>query len=376
MSAICPRLVSRQDGLDVFPDGPNWSVNCAGCGAAPPEGGRHSHHCPLCPSTYFCGREKCPGIKSFESHEAWHGENDQGNDGQAADRQHQQENYRKIAEQQARSAEKSGSEYSRLLADATRHLAEGNNRPAEAAFRKAIALDPRQPSAYFNLGALCSNEDRSVDAAHNFLDAATRFSEGCADWASSTALAFDHLLSPECNEVAKPEWWNDESLKARSKTVARVAGAESGYQCRLNGHLMRMNVLSGQIPGWKLGPRSAEDLSEAATHAGLAAQLFFARESAQATSVALELLKMSADLFRKAADREVIEAKIKAKVEAKTKIEAGAKAVVRAEAETKANLAADALLAEEAAEAVAATISAPAKGRGRSKGKGKSSGKP
>ena len=363
---------------DVFPDGPNWSVNCAGCGAAPPEGGRHSKRCSLCPSTYFCGREKCPG---FVRHEAWHSENEE-NDGQLADRKENsscQQANRKIAEQQARSAEKTGSEYMRLLADATRNLAEENNRPAEAAFRKAIALNPRQPSAYFNLGILCSNERRSVDAAHNFLDASTRFSEGSADWASSTAMAFDHLLSPECKEVAKPEWWNDESLKALSKTVARVAGAESGYQCRLNGHLMRMNVLSGQIPGWKLGPRSAEDLSEAATHAGLAAQLFFPRESAQATSFALELLKTSADLFHKAADREVIEAKIKvaqagakAKTKAKTK---AAEAVVRAEAETKANLAADALLAEEAAEAVAAATSAPSKGKGWSKGKGKRSGK-
>ena len=255
-------------------------------------------------------------------------------------------------------------------------LPRGTTAQPKRPFATPSPSSPRQPSAYYNLGVLCSNEDRSVDAAHNFLDAATRFSEGCADWASSTALAFDHLISPECNEVAKPEWWNDESLKARSKTVARVACAESGYQCRLNGHLMRMNVLSGQIPGWKLGPRSAEDLSEAATHAGLAAQLFFPRESAQATSFALELLKTSADLFRKAADREVIEAKIKAKVEAKAKIEEGAKAVVRAEAETKAHLAANALLAEEAAEAVAVATSAPAKGKGRSKGKSKSSGKP
>ena len=361
---------------EVFPDGPNWSVNCAGCGAAPPKGSpRHSKCCSLCPSTYFCGREKCPG---FERHEAWHSENEE-NDGQLADRKENsscQQANRKIAEQQARSAEKSGSEYMRLLADATRNLAEENNRPAEAAFRKAIALNPRQPSAYFNLGILCSNERRSVDAAHNFLDASTRFSEGSADWASSTAMAFDHLLSPECKEVAKPEWWNDESLKALSKTVARVAGAESGHQCRLNGHLMRVKVLSGQIPGWQLGPRSAADFNEAATHAGMAAQLFLARESVQETSFALDLLKTSADLFHKAADRDVIEAKIKAKVEAKTKIEAGAKAVVRAEAETKANLAAHALLAEEAAEAVAVATSAPSKGKGRSKGKSKSSGKP
>ena len=362
---------------DVFPDGPNWSVNCAGCGAAPPEGGRHSKRCSLCPSTYFCGREKCPG---FVRHEAWHSENEE-NDGQLADRKENsscQQANRKIAEQQARSAEKSGSEYMRLLADATRNLAEENNRPAEAAFRKAIALDPDKPSAYFNLGSICNNEGRSTEAAHNFLHAATLLSEESVEWADSIALAFSHLLSPECcnsNEVAKPEWWNDESLKALSKTVARVAGAEGGYQCRINSRLMRMQVLSGHYPAWKLGPRSAADLNEAATHAGFAAQLCLPREPGRAVS----LLKAAADLFHKAADREVIEAKIKvaqAGVKANTKAKTkAAEAVVRAEAETKANLAADALLAEEAAEAVAAATNAPSKGKGWSKGKGKRSGK-
>ena len=358
---------------DVFRG--NFSLNCMGCGAAPPEGGRHSKCCPLCSSTYFCGREECPG-KPFERHEAWHAENEE-NDGQVADPKHQQAN-RKVAEQQARAAKKSGSEYMRLLADAARHMAEENNRPAEAAFRKAIALDPDKPSAYFNLGSICSNEGRSTEAAHNFLHAATLFSEESVEWADSIAIAFNHLLSPECcnsNDVAKPEWWNDESLKALSKTVARVAGAEGGYQCRINSRLMRMQVLSGHFSAWKVGPRSAADLNEAATNAGFAAQLCLSREP----GLAVSLLKAAADLFHKAADREVIEAKIKvaqAGVKANTKAKTkAAEAVVRAEAETKANLAADALLAEEAAEAVAAATNAPSKGKGWSKGKGKRSGK-
>ena len=311
-------------------------------------------------------------------------ENDDGPAARNAAGTHQQQENRscqqanrKVSERLARDADKSGSELTRLLSDAARYLAEDNPRPAEDTFRKCIALEPGHPSAYFNLGAICSNENRSVDAAHNFLDAATRFSEECVEWATSIALAFHHLLSPSCNEVAKPEWWNDESLKALSETVARVTGAKDGHdQSRLYGHLMRMKVLSGQHPGWQLGPRSAADLNEAAKHGGLAAQMSLARECAEDTGFALELLKISSDLFRKAADRDVIEAKIKAKVEAKAKIEEGAKAVVRAEAETKAHLAANALLAEEAAEAVAVATSAPAKGKGRSKGKSKSSGKP
>ena len=74
---------------NVFPNGPNWSLNCAGCGAAPPEGGFHSFECAVCPSTYFCGT-RCPGIP-FEKHEAWHAQNDQENDGEAADRMQQQQ---------------------------------------------------------------------------------------------------------------------------------------------------------------------------------------------------------------------------------------------------------------------------------------------
>ena len=57
-------------------------------------------------------------------------------------------------------------------------MVEENSRPAEAAFRKAIALDPDKPFAYFNLGSICSNEGRSVEAAHNFLHAATIFFGG------------------------------------------------------------------------------------------------------------------------------------------------------------------------------------------------------
>ena len=42
-------------------------------------------------------------------------------------------------------------------------------------------------------------------------------------WAEATADAFDMLKQEECAEVAKPEWWNDEGLKALSATVVRAA---------------------------------------------------------------------------------------------------------------------------------------------------------
>ena len=313
---------------------------------------------------------------------------------------------RNVAEQQARFAQKSGSEYDRVLAEATRHLAEGRCQPAEAAFRKAIALNPAQPSAYYNLGCIYMiGMGRVAEAAPNFVRAAALHLEGSVEWAGYISTAFDALARPACSEVAKPEWWNDEDLMALSKAVTRVQTCETGaaadraanlQEWRVQGHLMRLKVLSGEFHlGWQVGPRSAADLNEAATHAGMAAELSLRSESSESSEMASSLLRAAASLFHKAADMGVIEADAEAAeaaaqadreaAEAAAKAdteaaEAATQAVVRAEAETKANAAAEALLAEEEAEAVAlaAASSAPSKGKakGKPKGKGKSSGKP
>ena len=70
-----------------------------------------------------------------------------------------------------------------------------------------------------------------------------------------------------CAEVAKPEWWNDEGLKALSARVVRAAPDE------LVSNRMRAIVLSGQHGAWEAGPRSAAELREAATHYERAAAL-------------------------------------------------------------------------------------------------------
>ena len=44
-----------------------------------------------------------------------------------------------------------------------------------------------------------------------------RLQVGPKGWAQATAWAFLMLAQDECNEVAKPEWWNDEELKARCR---------------------------------------------------------------------------------------------------------------------------------------------------------------
>ena len=61
-------------------------------------------------------------------------------------------------------------------------------------------------------------------------------------------------------EVAKPEWWNDEGLKALSARVVRAAPDGVGT------NMMRGKVLSGKTEAWEAGPRSAAELMEAATH--------------------------------------------------------------------------------------------------------------
>ena len=65
----------------------------------------------------------------------------------------------------------------------------------------------------------------------------------------------------ECGEAAKPEWWDDESLKALS---ARVVEAAPTY---VKANRMRAVVLDGRAGGsWKVGPRSSAELKEAAAH--------------------------------------------------------------------------------------------------------------
>ena len=90
---------------------------------------------------------------------------------------------------------------------------------------------------------------------------------GSVDWAMATAAAFNMLIQEVCAEVAKPEWWNDEGLKALSASVVRAA---PDY---LDAHRMRAVVLRGVRGAWEVGPRSAAELREAATHWERAAAL-------------------------------------------------------------------------------------------------------
>jgi len=84
---------------------------------------------------------------------------------------------------------------------------------------------------------------------------------GSEGWAEVTALAFG-MLQEVCEDLAKPEWWNDEGLKALSARVVRAAPDDSGT------NRMRAMVLCGMGGArlWALGPRSAAEYKEAAVH--------------------------------------------------------------------------------------------------------------
>ena len=99
-----------------------------------------------------------------------------------------------------------------------------------------------------------------MEAAQRYLEAKERRQVGSEGWAKATAKAFEKLTLEECDEVAKPEWWTDEGLKALSARVLRAAPNEkSAIQ-------MRAYVLSGVSGAWEAGPRSAAELKEAATY--------------------------------------------------------------------------------------------------------------
>ena len=98
-----------------------------------------------------------------------------------------------------------------------------------------------------------------MEAAQRFLEAKERYPVGLESWAEATAWAVCMLAREVCAEVAKPEWWNDEGLRALSARVVRAAPDDGPA------NQMRAAVLTGQCGAWEAGPRSAE-LKEAATH--------------------------------------------------------------------------------------------------------------
>ena len=150
-----------------------------------------------------------------------------------------------------------------------RYASADDERRAARAFREAIAMRPDDPAAYLGLGSALSNSGHVVEAAQRFLEAKERFPVGSEEWARATAWAFGMLVQEECAEVAKPEWWSDEGLKALSVRVVRAARDD------VEANRMRALVLRGyKDSGWEAMPRSAAELREAASSFDRAAALY------------------------------------------------------------------------------------------------------
>ena len=154
------------------------------------------------------------------------------------------------------------------MAEGLRYLSKADWRRGSRSCREAIALRPDEPLAYYNLGVALNNSGHCVEAAQRFLEAKERFPAGSKSWAQAIAMAFNLLTQEACAEVAKPEGWNDEGLKALSARVVTAAPDEEIAR------EMRAEVLAGQCSTWKAGPRSAAELREAATHFDRAAALY------------------------------------------------------------------------------------------------------
>ena len=250
------------------------SLACFGCGRLPSEmgDGREKHPvCPVCrklkvPTTYWCC-VNCPGNPgAWTKHTRYH-KRVKRHQREMEDGGEWQQRQREAAEVGAHIAAELGDAYAELLAEGGRYASQHDHRRAARAFREAIALEPDEPEAHFDLGAALNNSAHYVEAAQWLLEARERSPAGSEMWALSTAAAFVLLAKEEgCAEVAKPEWWNDEELKALSARVVRAAPDD------LQAHQMRAIVLAGQST-LEAGPRSAAKLREAAMHYDRAAAL-------------------------------------------------------------------------------------------------------
>eukprot|EP00964_Phaeocystis_antarctica_P098152 scaffold64197_cov51-Phaeocystis_antarctica.AAC.1 len=233
---------------------------------------REKHEvCPICvklkvPTTYWCCVH-CPGNPgAWKRHAVYHKQVKRHwkmtEDGGVM----QQQN-RELAEREARRFAQSGDEYMELMAEGARYASQDDTRRAARTYREAIALRPDRPATYYNLGAVLNSSGHYVEAAQRFLEAKERSPMGSEGWAEATAAVFNMLGQPVCAEVAKPEWWNDEGLKALS---ARVVRAVRNHWVA---DQMRATVLCGQCAAWVAGSRSAAELKEAAMHYDRAAAL-------------------------------------------------------------------------------------------------------
>ena len=211
------------------------------------------------PTTYLCGVD-CPGNPgAWEMHGAFH-KKEKRQRKRTDDGGVSQQHNREAAERAARHAAQSGDEWDELMAEGARYASKQDWRRAARTNREATALKPDKPAAYMNLGTVLTKSGHLVEAAQRYLEAGERYPAGSENWACATAQAFDQLRQKKFAEGAKPEWWDDEGLKALSAMVVRAAPNDG------TAVFMRAYVLCGGNGAWEAGSTSAAELREAAEH--------------------------------------------------------------------------------------------------------------
>jgi len=144
-------------------------------------------------------------------------------------------------------------------------MAGDDHNAAAKAWRKMIKEWPDEPAPYHNLAVVLKRSSRFVEAAPILLKAMELREEGTEDWAEAAATAFGLLKLECCDEVPKPEWWNDEALKALSARVVALAPDHS-YACNMRARVLAGDTLSDCEPApWNSGPRTSAEIKEAAT---------------------------------------------------------------------------------------------------------------
>jgi len=350
------------------------SLLCVNCARPPPPHRRTWGRCTVCiernlPSTYYCC-EECMNAH-WPKHKEFH--RVQKKMAVAIREGTWLEHDRLVAERQARHAEKTGSEYSKRSAEA---LALNDDlHAADKAWRKIIKQWPQRAMPHFNLAMVLQLSGRYLEAAPMFLKAMELYEDGTKDWAESAADAFNLLKSPDCGEVPKPEWWNDEALKALSARVVALA-PDNHQTCAMRAFVLEGHALEFEA-NWNAGPRAAAEVKEAATWYRRAARvtptpadtLYYEQLRRECDEYADPLLaKEEADAAKARAAAETEAEKVRAAAEAEA-------AEARKVAEAKAKAAADELLAQEDKEKHQASTKAGNNGKAKQgkakKGQGK-----
>jgi len=101
--------------------------------------------------------------------------------------------------------------YDELLAEGVLYASEDwlcGSRGAANAYRKAIALRPDEPTAYYNLGAALQHRwGHEAEAAQRFLEAKERYPVGSEQWVQATGKAIDMLRQDALQTKCKMASW-------------------------------------------------------------------------------------------------------------------------------------------------------------------------